>query len=103
MSKNPIFQERKKMSKNPIFKKKFFTAKFIVKKIRKIFTAKFIVKKIRKIFTAKFKKNLKKNLKNFSSKKWLKIFEKKNVKILNISGEKKKCQKTLFFRREKNM
>ena len=62
MSKNPIFQERKKMSKNPS-KKKFFTAKFIVKKIRKIFTAKFIEKK-----------NLKKN---FSSKKWLKIFEKK--------------------------
>ena len=47
MSKNPIFQERKKISKNPS-KKKFFTAKFIVKKIRKIFTAKFIVKKSQK-------------------------------------------------------
>ena len=34
--KNPIFQERKKISKNPT-KKKFFTAKFIVKKIQKIF------------------------------------------------------------------
>ena len=78
MWKNPIFQERKKNVKKPYFsgekkmsknpsKKKIFTAKFIVKKIRKIFTAKFIVKK----------KNLKKNLKIFSSKKWLKIFEKK--------------------------
>ena len=43
MSKNPIFQERKKISKNPI-KKIFFTAKFIVKKSQK-------------------------NLKNFSSEK----------------------------------
>ena len=34
MSKNPIFQERKKISKNPT-KKKFFTAKFIVKKSQK--------------------------------------------------------------------
>ena len=57
--KNPIFQERKKNVKKPYFsgekkmsknpsKKKIFTAKFIVKKIRKIFTAKFIVKKSQK-------------------------------------------------------
>ena len=57
--KNPIFQERKKNVKKPYFsgekkmsknpsKKKFFTAKFIVKKIRKIFTAKFIEKKSQK-------------------------------------------------------
>ena len=51
MSKNPIFQERKKISKNPI---------------KKIF-----------LQPNSLKKNLKKNLKNFSSKKWLKIFEKK--------------------------
>ena len=46
MSKNPIFQERKKNVKNPYFsgekkmsknpsKKKIFTAKFIVKKSQK--------------------------------------------------------------------
>ena len=45
MWKNPIFQERKKISKTPI-KKKFFTAKFIVKKIRKIL----VVKNREKIF-----------------------------------------------------
>ena len=43
----PYFSGEKKMSKNPS-KKKIFTAKFIVKKIRKIFTAKFIVKKSQK-------------------------------------------------------
>ena len=45
--KKPYFSGEKKMSKNPS-KKKFFTAKFIVKKIRKIFTAKFIEKKSQK-------------------------------------------------------
>ena len=57
MWKNPIFQERKKMWKNPIFqerkkiskapiKKKFFTAKFIVKKFEKFL----VVKNREKIF-----------------------------------------------------
>ena len=78
MSKNPIFQERKKNVKKPYFsgeKKK--SQKTLVKKNflpyfsgekknskNPTFTAKFIVKKSQK------------NLKNFSSKKWLKIFEK---------------------------
>ena len=68
MSKNPIFQERKKISKNPS-KKKIFTAKFIVKKN----------------FYSQIQKKSQKNLKNFSSKKWLKIFE-KNLK--NFSSKK---------------
>ena len=76
------------MSKNPS-KKKIFTAKFIVKKIRKIFTAKFIVKKIsknlkifsqihckkksKKLFSLK-KKTLSGTFKNFLS--WnIKYFE----------------------------
>ena len=50
MSKNPIFQETKKIVKNPIFQERKKMSKTPTKKkIRKIFTAKFIVKKIRKI------------------------------------------------------
>ena len=52
MSKNPIFQERKKISKNPI-KKIFFTAKFIVKKFEKFS----VVKNREKIFGHFQKKN----------------------------------------------
>ena len=39
MWKNPIFQERKKISKNPT-KKNFFTAKFIAKKFEKFLAVK---------------------------------------------------------------
>ena len=127
MSKNPIFQERKKMWKNPIFqerkkisktpiKKKFFTAKFIVKKFEKFLVVKnrekifgrekkifghFLVLKkkvyISKIFSPEILSILKMCTKKISSPEILSIF----FFGPSVTLRKKKSQKTLFFRRDK--